>query len=124
LGDTSVLLVVEFGAFGKCVKVHEGLDDRDDAHPNSKGELLRFGAVKELEASSDFLLVIKRAFDVERLRVFTCIAVGAHHDPSEIHIYRRLTGRPTILVRVSVKRVVSMALNEYRSHPFRATSNA
>jgi hypothetical protein len=76
LRDPFVLPVVEFGAFGKQVKVHEGLDGRDDAHPNLKGELLRFGAIKELEASSDFLLVIKRAFDVERSRVFTCIAVG------------------------------------------------
>jgi hypothetical protein len=71
-----MLPVVKFGAFDKRVKVHKGLDDRDDAHPDSKGKLLRFGAVNELEALSDFLLVIKRAFDVERLRVFTHIAVG------------------------------------------------
>ena len=76
LRDLSVLPVAKFGAFGECVEVHEGLDDRDDAHPNLKGELLRFGAVKELEAAPDFLLVVKSAFDVERLRVFTCITVG------------------------------------------------
>jgi hypothetical protein len=37
LSDPSVLPVAKFGASSKRVKIHKGLDDRDDSHPNSKG---------------------------------------------------------------------------------------